>query len=421
MKKLKFLGTAILAASLLFAGCSSPVEETAATLPGSGAEDTSGGGGNGGNGGGNGTQANGAYTVTFSDNANSSTYADGVYTISVANANTSEWGNQVFIANPNAGANIAAGDKIHTSLVMEADKAITTMFVKNQFNGGTYSGIDTQKTLPANTATTFDIYGTVANDYDSSSSIVLALRGNEAATTLRIRDIQVEKLGNYAVTSVSVTASSSSLSSGETATLTAKDQYGFVIENASFEITSDSPVSTISGNTLTAGNTAETLTVVARAGEIASAAITITVSTERNYTRYWNTTTTTEGANPPVDYFSIWADRNWTGSTVTLSEMTATANSASLTQTVSGTCWHGTQIWYGLSAASNVSFNVTSTVAGDITVNGTVHTLEANVAKPISLAGVTGKIAIQLGKENPATQLGDCTFSITDFTVTAAE
>jgi hypothetical protein len=34
---------------------------------------------------------------------------------------------------------------------LEADKEIATMFVKDQFNGVNYSGIDTQKNLPANT------------------------------------------------------------------------------------------------------------------------------------------------------------------------------------------------------------------------------------------------------------------------------
>ena len=86
---------------------------------------------------------------------------------------------------------------------------------------------------------------------------------------------------------------------------------------------------------------------------------------------------------------------------------------------MTGSNWFGTQIWYGVSAASNFSFKVTSTVAGGITINDVVYELEAGTAKEITLEGVTGKLAIQLGTKDPATQLGDCTFTISDFSVTA--
>ena len=98
--------------------------------------------------------------------------------------------------------------------------------------------------------------------------------------------------------------------------------------------------------------------------------------------------------------------------------MSASENGVSLTQAVNGNNWFGTQIWYGLSAASDVSFKVTSSVAGDITINTTVYTLEADVEQEITLENVSGKIAIQLGKEADGSSLGNCTFTITDFSVT---
>ena len=449
MKKLKLFGTVVLAASLLFAGCangSDPTPEVPPVVEDNNNEDNNGENNNGENQNGddennNGDDQNGddennngenqtgeettpsedAYTITFSDTANSSTYADGVYTITVVNANDSEWGNQIFIKNPNAVAEIAAGDKIHTTITLESDKDIGTMFVKNQFNGGSYSGIDIQKALPANTATVFDIYGTVANDYDESSSIVLALRGNAADTVLKISAISVEKLSDYAITSVILTAASNSVAAGESTTLTAKDQFGFVIADAEFEITSENPVSAISGNVLTAGDSAEEITVVAKKDEITSDPITIIITVEKDYAKYWNTATITGGDVAPADYFSIWTDQNWCGSFVALSNMSATEDSVSLTQTVTGACWFGTQIWYGLSTASNMSFKVTSTVSGDITVNAgsgnQVYTLEAGVEKEFSFENATGKLAIQLGNEAAGTQLGDCTFTISDFSV----
>ena len=410
MKKLKFLGTAVLAASLLFAGCSSPE-----------VDDPTGG------------KSNPApapapvpdeakYTVEFSDTDNEVSYADGVYTVSVANANDSEWGNQIFIKDPNAEAEVAAGDKIHATITLEADKEITTLFVKDQFNGVLYSGIDIQKNLPANTETVFDIYGTVTDDFDETAGFVLDLRGNAAETTLKMSNIKVEKLGDYAVSKVVVSAATESIAAGETTTLKAVDQYGFEIANATFEITSENATATLDGNVITGGNKAESITVIAKSGSIASEAITITVTVSKDYAKYWNADTTTEGGNAPADYFSIWTDHNWCGSSVTLSDMTAAETGVSLTQSVSGSCWFGTQIWYGLSQASNVSFKVTSTVAGAITVNDVVYVLEENTAKTISLENVSGKLAIQLGQHAEGeTSLGSCTFTITDFSVSAAE
>ena len=267
MKKLKFLGTAVLAASLLFAGCSSPE-----------VDDPTGG------------KSNPApapapvdnpdYEISFTgDNSNGNTYsyADGVYTVSVANANDSEWGNQVFISNPNADVELVEGDAIHVSIKLEANKEIATMFVKDQFNAVTYSGIDTAKNLPADTATVFDIYGKVAADYDDSASIVLALRGNEADTTLKISEIKVEKIENYSVTAVKISASSVKAAFGETVTLNATDQYGIPLDGVEFEITTEGAKSTITDNKITAAKAAEEIKVIAKYNDLVSEELTITV------------------------------------------------------------------------------------------------------------------------------------------------
>ena len=147
MKKLKFLGTAVLAASLLFAGCSSPE-----------VDDPTGGKSNPQPSPATAPVDNPDYEISFTgDNSDGNTYsyAEGVYTVIVANANDSEWGNQIFIKDPNKDVELVAGDKIHATITLEADKDITTMLVKDQFNGGEYTGIDTQKKLPANTKNSF--------------------------------------------------------------------------------------------------------------------------------------------------------------------------------------------------------------------------------------------------------------------------
>jgi len=450
MKKIKFLGTAILAASLLFAGCSSPVEDVVAeedtsvtlspeetgsssgtTNGGSSTGGNSNGGSTGGNNGSGGSSTGGnevttGFTVSFSDTNNTVTSADEVYTVNLTNEHGAgdEWGNQIFIKNPNKKAGVKKGDVVKATVTVTADKDITTFFFKNQYNGGNYTGTDTSITLPANTETAVEVVGVVTDDYDDSSSYVIAIRGNEANTTLTIKNIESTVLNGYEVTSVTLAAAPASISSGEESTLTLKDQYGIAIANATFVITSDSVSSTLSGNTLTAGDTTESVVVKAIYGDFEKT-ITIEVSAEKNYAKYWNLETTATGETAaPNDYFSIWADQNWCGSKVTLSDMGATATGVTLTQTVEGSNWFGTQIWYGLSQTSNLSFKVTSTVAGDISINigegNVVYALEAGVEKEFSFENVTGKLAIRLGAEAANTWLGDCTFTISDFSVTPA-
>jgi len=362
------------------------------------------------------------YEISFSNTNNSYVYnGSGVYTLTIADANDSEWGNQIFIKNPNKLAGVAKGDLVLATITVKSDKAISTFFFKNQYNGGNYSGQDTSKALEADTETVFQVVGTAADDYDDSSSYVIALRGNAADTTLVISNIKSEVLTDYDVTSVTLEATPASISAGESSTITLKDQYGIAIADATYAITSADPVATLTGNVLIAGESAETVTVTATYGDFTKT-VDIEISAEKNYAKYWAPTPANQaGDSAPADYFSIWADQNWCGSYVTLSDMTASATGVALTQTVTGTNWFGTQIWYGVSAASDFTFKVTSTVAGDITINDAVYTLEAGVAKEITLKDVTGKLAIQLGTKEPATQLGDCTFTISDFSVTAAE
>ena len=485
MKKIKFLGAAILAASLIFAGCANGSDDDVDSTPdtekvvdekggegseenggsesgsgeeaggeeNSGEDQNSGSGessGSGDSGSSSGGESSGSgdsedagdgdsgdededtttnpetdgYPVTFSESSNSYSFANGVYTITLGKAHGAddEWGNQIFIKGLNEAAGIANGDKIKTTATVEADKAITTFFFKNQFHTGEpFPGITKSVSLEANTETTVDIYGNVF-DYDDTSTLVIAIRGNEDDTTLTLKDVKVEKLTDYAITSLVVSAASDSVAAGETTTLTAKDQYGFVIADAEFEITSENPASSISGNVLTTGDTAEEITVVAKKGEITSNPLTITITAEKDYAKYWNLETTATGeAAAPNDYFSIWADKNWCGSTVILSDMQATEDGVTLTQSVTGANWFGTQIWYGVSAPSDFTFKVTSTVAGKITINDVVYTLEADTPAEISLTNINVRLKIQLGQHAEGeTFLGDCSFTISDFSVTPA-
>ena len=286
MKKIKFLGAAVLAASLIFAGCSSPagiVPEGIEPIDNNENNNETGEYNNGQNNNGQNNNNTGtpstSMTVEFLDSSNTSTYANGVYTVTLATPHgaADEWGNQIWILNPNKSSGIAAGDKIHATVTLESSKEITSVLVKDEFNHGSYSGIDTTKNLPANTPTVFDLYGTVADDYDDSARFVLAIRGNEAGTTLKVSGIKVEKIANYSVESINLSASANKAAFGEKITFSATDQYGIKLGGIEYSITTAGAVSTIDGAVLTAGDTPEEITVIAKLGALTSNEVTITV------------------------------------------------------------------------------------------------------------------------------------------------
>ena len=147
-----------------------------------------------------GTPTASEYAVTFQNSANSCTYSNGVYTMQIATATAegAEWQNQIFIANPNSGLGLSAGDTIRVTVTAKADKAISAFFFKDEFNKNSYTGIDNtsgDKSLAANVEKTFTISGEVKSDYsDSTSRLVIDLRGNQAGTTLVLSNIKVEKV-----------------------------------------------------------------------------------------------------------------------------------------------------------------------------------------------------------------------------------
>lgn len=434
MKKIKFLGTAILAASLLLAGCSSPVDDvvedddTTVTLSPEDDGTTSGGGtttGGGSTSGGN--EVTTSFTVSFSDTNNTVTSADEVYTVNLTNPHDAgdEWGNQIFIKNPNKKAGVKKGDLVKASVTVKADKEITTFFFKNQYNGGNYTGTDTSINLPANTEKVVQVVGTVTDDYDDSSSYVIAIRGNEANTTLTIKDVKSEVLSNYEVTSVSLAAKPTSISAGEKSTLSLNDQYGIAIADATFEITSES-VSTLAGNILTAGDQTESVTVKGTYGNFEDT-ITIEVTADKDYAKYFKAGSQTSEVDLAVPgYMALWyvADPSWNcGDVVTVSDVSASNTSYTITRSDIGTNTWSTQMFYKENAGKyNISFKIESTADGDITINTKNISLTANSVYEFSeektLDGLQTLISLQFGGSAGILPAG--TFTITDFSVTPA-
>ena len=369
------------------------------------------------------------YEISFSNTKNSYVYSgDGVYTLTIVEANDSDWGNQIFIKNPNKRAGVAKGDLVLATITVKSNKAISTFYFKNQYNGGEFTGQDTSKALEAEKETVFQVVGTVANNYDDSSSYVIALRGNLADTTLVISNIKSEVLTDYDVTSVTLEASPASISTGESSTITLKDQYGIAIADVVYVITSEDSVATLEGNVLTAGDTAETVTVKATYGNFEKT-VDVVISAEKDYGKYFKAGSQTGEANLTVaDYMALWyvADVSWNcGDVVEVSNVNASKTSYTLTRTKVGSQTYSTQMFYKKSAGTyNVSFKITSTAAGDITVNKENISLTADTPyeyskNSISLKEFATLVSIQLGGTAGILPAG--TFTISDFSVTTAE
>ena len=294
MKKLKFLGTAVLAASLLFAGCSSPVEEVNpddTTPPEVETPETPvnpENPGNPENPEGGKEENKDAFTVTFTDETNKSEFVNGVYTVTLATAHAAgdEWGNQIFIKNPNAKAGAQKGDIVKATVTATADKDISTFFFKNQYNGGNYTGHDTSKALAANTETVFQVIGKVTDDYDDSSSFVIAIRGNEADTTLTLKDVKSEVITGYQIESITLLPATSTIKTGESITFKVVDQYGIEIPEAVIEVVTEGVSSTLSGMVLTGADADETIEVKATYNDF-TATSTITVEKIAAATKSW--------------------------------------------------------------------------------------------------------------------------------------
>lgn len=133
------------------------------------------------------------------------------------------------------------------------------------------------------------------------------------------------------------------------------------------------------------------------------------------------------------DQLFYWNDQNWTGSNVTVKEASVNENGQTtlIYETVSGSCWFGMQLFYKDSTLTagktyRLEFTITSEQAGDITVNGTVVSLQAgenHIEVPYveptaeNLASVSIQMGVEsTGKTIPANSLVVSVFSFTETT-----
>lgn len=311
------------------------------------------------------------------------------------------------------------GAKYHFSVDVTSSGALGGCVVKDPSDKGlNVEGIDYAAEVKKEVSSYF-----IYNGETETSFVLLFAFGNCNKQRVVIENLKIEKLEDYDVTDLTLTASSLSASSGETVTLTAKDQYGFEVTDATFSFAEDDATgSSITGNTLTAGSTAGTAKVKATSGTVDSNTVEITISTEKDYDLHWGKGSSVKEGAAPKGYFSYFAENG-----VELTNMNATENSATLTRSENkiGKNFWSTQIWYRVAEKSTLKFKVTSTVDGYITVanlSNKVINLEGNKAsEEISVTLEAGaNLSLQLGNVNGNSPLPAGTFTISDFSVTPA-
>ncbi|MBE7088372.1 MAG: hypothetical protein E7370_02450 [Clostridiales bacterium] len=176
---------------------------------------------------------------------------------------------------------------------------------------------------------------------------------------------------------VTLSQSTATIERGETLELTATASDNGTITWSS----SNEAVATVNNGVVTALKEGSA-TITAKRGAAGSATCTVTVvwnNKPQDFAEISFGEETVSAANPGNWYY--WNDQNWVGSSVTVSNAEYANGTASFTYSgASSACWFGMQIFYKCPTNTvdknyKVSFTVTSSSAGNITVNGTVVAL----------------------------------------------
>lgn len=470
MKKIKFLGTAILAASLLLAGCSSPVDDvvndddTPVTLSPEDDGNTNGGGTTtggtttGGTTTGGGSTSGGSnepvinYTApdltdyykrylvsttaentidsmaTWDSGAAATKNADGTFTLTPT---ARMWGGV-----PGACAAVTgftAGELVNYDyLVFTLD--LTDYVI--QYGETAELGVNVK--VPENlqdVSTNCTVNGTKRTYYapmslftaetPSAFQFGLIIGG---AGTLKLEELYLAAEtdpNSLPVTSISVSVDDTTIEAADSYRITVIDSNNIDRSaDATFTIAeNDSTNSSITGNVFTAGSTAgEAVVTVTLEGHTET--ITFNVITEKYYGKYFkNDSVMAEAVLDTPGYMALWY-QNW-DPVVNITSATASETEYSIVRESVGAQSWSTQFFYKENAGSyNISFNVTSSAAGEITINNEVISLEADTPYAFSstkeLSALDTLLSIQLGKGDGNSILPAGTFTISDFSVTPA-
>lgn len=243
----------------------------------------------------------------------------------------------------------------------------------------------------ANTDKTFTAIG--KSDKDVKDILFVLDFGNNPAATVKVSDLnfQIVDVDTITVDTIEINSDSDTISSGDTVNLTftmngqypIDPEYSFTEEGVSG--------STKAGNAITAGTVEDStgkITVTATYKE-KSATKVITVTKEKDYGKYFKEGTwVSEAELTAYGYMALWyvADTSWnSGSVVTVSDVSASETEYKLTRNDIGDNSWSTQIFYKEEAGTyEVSFDMESSVSGDITFNGEPYSLTENKKESIS-------------------------------------
>ena len=283
-------------------------------------------------------------------------------------------------------------------------------------------------------------------------SVQYNIDGQATGKSLKVSNLKIFQIdaANLELKKLTLSLKSTEIAVGDTTDAVISGEYDYKdSSNKTYTLTQDASgsatlissatnVATVNGSEITGVSAGES-NITGKIGNITSNEVKLTVTADKDYGRYFKEgTQVSETDLKAYGYMALWyvADTSWDcGSVVTVSDVSASETEYKLTRSDIGDKSWSTQIFYKEEAGTyEVSFDMESSVSGDITFNGEPYSLTANQKESISgkkftlpldkvedAAKKNTLISIQLGvvgEDEVEKVLPAGTFTISNFSVT---